>query len=121
MGWSHVWRAAYASLCVTAKIMPCSHGSSGGLALVTSPGRDDRSILVEIDCLNVESVFCIDVLVLMSMLPKDDGAGINVLRIESNDNSLEITQVDMDAWYKSDGDGSITGGCVVTKCLGRFH
>ena len=68
--WSHIWRAAYASLDVTAKIMPCSHGSSGGLALVC----DDRSILVE-DCLNVESVFCIDGLVLMSMLPKDDRAG----------------------------------------------
>ena len=96
--------ASTASLGVTAKIMPCGHGSSGGLALVTAPGSDDRSILVEEDCLNVESVFCIDGLVLMGMLPKDDGAGINVLRIESNDNSLEITQVDMDAWYKSDGD-----------------
>ena len=40
------------------------------------------------------------------MLPKDDGAGINVLRKESNDKSLGITQVDMDAWYKSDGAGS---------------
>ena len=108
-------RAAYASLGATAKIMPCSHGSSGGLALVTAPGSDDRSILVQEDCLNVESDFCIDGLVLMSMLPKEDRAGINVLRIEFNDNSLEITQVDIDVWYISDGAGSITWGCLLCK------
>lgn len=95
--------ASTASLGTIAKIMPCGHGSSGGLALVTAPGSDDRSILVEEDCLNVESVFCLGGLVLLGMFPRDDGAGINVLRIECNENSLEMTQVDMAAWYKSDG------------------
>ena len=89
----------------SAKIMPCGHGSSGGLALVTAPGRDDRSILVEEDCLNVQSIFCLGGLVLMGMIPKGDTAGINALRIESHDESLELSQVDMGAWYKSNDGG----------------
>lgn len=40
-----------------AHIFPCGYGSSGGLAIFTVPGRDDRTILVEEDCVNVENAF----------------------------------------------------------------
>lgn len=41
----------------SAFIFPCGFGSSGSLALVTVPGRDDRMILSEVDCLNVQCVY----------------------------------------------------------------
>lgn len=85
----------------SAKIMPCGFGSSGGLALVTAPGCDDRSILVEEDCLNVESIFCFGGVVLMGMSAKE---GINAFRIDSNGDTLTLVQVDVIDWCKKSGD-----------------
>ncbi|KAG7357145.1 CPSF A subunit region-domain containing protein [Nitzschia inconspicua] len=38
-------------------IFPCGYGSSGGLALLSLPGRDDRTVLAEADCLNAKALF----------------------------------------------------------------
>jgi len=76
----------------SAFIFPCGFGSSGGLALVTTPGRDDRTILAEKDCLNVQCIFSLPAseLVLLGMIPTADGrGGIKLLRqtIQSDEKS----------------------------------
>jgi len=38
-------------------VLPAGYGSSGGIALVTVPGRDDRMIVTEADCLNATCIF----------------------------------------------------------------
>lgn len=40
-----------------AHVFPSGYGSSGVLALVTVPGRDDRMIIGEEDCLNADCIF----------------------------------------------------------------
>jgi len=65
-----------------AYIFPCGFGSSGGLALATAPGRDDRTILAEEDCLNVQYVCSLpsNKIVLLGMSPKTENGGIKLLR-----------------------------------------
>jgi hypothetical protein len=116
--------SASAAMGGTAKIMPCGQGSSGGLALVTAPGRDDRSILVEEDCLNVQSIFCCNNLILMGMLPTSKNqeqqqqvAGINALRISatsSKSTDVELSQVDMKVWCKSSDSSIADDGAMDT-------
>ena len=68
----------------TVRIYPCGYGSSGGLALVTLPGRDDRSILAEADCLNAQCLFSLPRrgLVLMGMARNNAGNSVSVLRVQ---------------------------------------
>jgi hypothetical protein len=98
----------------TAHILPCGYGSSGGIALVTTPGRDDTSILAEADCLNVQSVFSLPKhgLVIMGLVPNKDGvAGMSVLRLQSSTHAdqgsrqiadVEFDEVDLEVWCTSD-------------------
>jgi CPSF A subunit region len=94
--------ASFSKLRRSAKVLPCGYGTSGGLALVSVPGSDDRTILVEEDCLNVQSMFCCHNFVLLGMVNKDDTAGINVLRLDSMENSLEFRQMELSEWCKYD-------------------
>lgn len=59
----------------TGYIFPCGYGSSGGLALLSVPGRDDRTILAEADCINAKALFSLPSrgLVLLVMSPDDGG------------------------------------------------
>jgi hypothetical protein len=101
----------------TAHILPCGYGSSGGLALLTTPGSDDTSILAEADCLNVQSVFSLPKrgLIIMGMMQNKEGyvAGMSVLRIQPSTSvkaeqgsrqtaDIEFTEVDLEAWCISD-------------------
>lgn len=81
-----------------AMVMPSGFGSSGGLALVTVPGRDDRMILAEHDCLNVESVFSLPLsqTILLGMSPKG-GGGIKVLRKQD----ASVSEIDVGQWLSS--------------------
>ena len=81
----------------SAFIFPCGFGSSGSLALATTPGRDDRMILAEQDCLNVRSVFSLPFskLILLGMSAShnenssEDGiGGIKLLRQKSSSNRI---------------------------------
>eukprot|EP00980_Cylindrotheca_fusiformis_P001963 scaffold443_cov125-Cylindrotheca_fusiformis.AAC.12 len=38
-------------------MFPCGYGSSGGIAVMIAPGREDTSILAEEDCINAKVVF----------------------------------------------------------------
>lgn len=89
----------------TAKILPCGHGSSGGLALLTAPGRDNRSILVEEDCLNVQSMFCVSGLILLGMHPNNnEEAGVNILELatKSKESKRTLSQLDIKELIKDE-------------------
>jgi hypothetical protein len=92
-------------------IFPCGYGSSGGLALLTAPGREDSSIVAEEDCVNAKAIFNLPSrgLVVLSM-----DSGIKFLRLdrarrttkslkaESDEDSAEDTatleEIDLDEW-----------------------
>lgn len=80
----------------TSHIYPCGFGSSGGLALLTVPGRDDRTILAEEDCVNAKALFSLPKrgLVLLSMQDK-----IRFLKLEEDKGGeTAIAEVDMQEW-----------------------
>jgi hypothetical protein len=99
-----------APLGASAYIFPCGYGSSGGLALLTAPGRDDRALVAEEDCINVQSIFSLPGrgLVVLSMEPAHGGARFLKLEdtdkggvktedgTETVDNTLD--EVDLDSW-----------------------
>mmetsp|Transcript_26038 Transcript_26038/g.38496 ORF Transcript_26038/g.38496 Transcript_26038/m.38496 type:complete len:900 (+) Transcript_26038:96-2795(+) len=89
----------------TAKILPCGHGSSGGLALITAPGRDNRSILVEEDCLNIQSMFCMPGLILLGMNFNNNGeAGVNILELKQRpkESNFTLAQVDVSTFVEDE-------------------
>lgn len=100
----------------TAHVLPCGYGSSGGLALVTTPGRDDASILAEADCLNAQSIFSLPKrgIIVMGMTPNKEGiAGMSVLRMQPSSSvkveqgnhqpsDIEFNEVDLESWSISD-------------------
>jgi cleavage and polyadenylation specificity factor subunit 1 len=102
--------ATSAPLGATVRIFPCGYGSSGGLALLTLPGRDDRSILAEADCLNAQCIFSLPLrgLVLLGM----GGSGVSVLRVQHSNTSgttsdvgVELSEVDLEDWCLEGNDG----------------
>ncbi|GAX14519.1 cleavage and polyadenylation specificity factor subunit 1 [Fistulifera solaris] len=84
----------------TAHIFPCGFGSSGGLAVATVFGRDDRMILSEHDCVDVVSMFSAPTAgyLLLGISPRG-GGGTTVLKVsshESNEDLFEFREVDTD-------------------------
>ena len=107
--------AASTPLGATVRIFPCGYGSSGGLALLTLPGRDDRSILAEADCLNAQCIFSLPLhgLILLGM-GGSTGKGVGVLRMQHSNKSsttsvkaevgntkvcVEMSEVDLEDWF----------------------
>ena len=85
-----------------AVIFPSGFGSSGGLAVATVPGRDDRMILAEEDCFNVDSIFSLPRMgiVLLAMSDKA-GGGIRALRLQEPSTTREcheLKEVNVTAW-----------------------
>lgn len=80
-----------------AYVFPAGYGSSGGLALVTVPGRDDRRIIGEQDCVDVLCMFSLPStgVVLLGMAPRegDDIASLRVSPSASNPSILEMSEV----------------------------
>jgi cleavage and polyadenylation specificity factor subunit 1 len=76
----------------TAHVFPCGYGSSGGLALVTAPGRDDRSILAEADCLNVECLFSLPRSGLLLLGMSRSETGIKALRFSEVGDPTELDE-----------------------------
>jgi hypothetical protein len=102
----------------TSHVYPCGFGSSGGLALVTVPGRDDRYILAEEDCLNVEAIFSLpkNRLMLLGM----SGAGIKVMRLKASVNGGTIDaleEVDVASWCSIENvEGELSSAQHVFSC-----
>lgn len=83
----------------TASVFPCGMGSSGGLAVLSVPGRDDRVIDSEQDCLDVECMFSLSNIVVLG-LSACAGNGVRLLRVDSKSETerLEIEEVDSEAF-----------------------
>jgi cleavage and polyadenylation specificity factor subunit 1 len=80
-----------------ARVFPVGFGSSGGLAWAALPGRDDRMIVSEKDCLNVECIFGLPTLsmVLLGMIPDaTTGEGKPLRLLHATPDSL--TEVDLE-------------------------
>jgi len=76
-------------------IYPCGYGSSGGVALLTVPGRDDRTILAEEDCINAKAIFNLPSrgLVLLSMADRT-----RFLKLEQTSIGQSMVEVDVSQW-----------------------
>jgi hypothetical protein len=83
------------ALGATGYIYPCGYGSSGGVALLTVPGRDDRTILAEEDCINAKALFSLPTrgLVVLSMSDR-----IRFMKVEQTVGGQSLTEVDMTEW-----------------------
>lgn len=83
------------ALGATGYVYPCGYGSSGGVALLTVPGRDDRTILAEEDCINTKALFSLPSrgLVLLSMRDQT-----RFLKIEQGSMGQAMVEVDMTNW-----------------------
>jgi len=104
-----------------ALVFPAGFGSSGGIAVATLPGRDDRMMLAEQDCVNVDCVFSLSAtkVVLLGMSPKKTEGGIRVLRLtntssEDESSIFELNEVSIDDW----SDGAIA---VADNFQGTLH
>ncbi|GKY93126.1 hypothetical protein MPSEU_000280800 [Mayamaea pseudoterrestris] len=91
-----------------ALVFPAGHGSSGGLSILTAPGRDDRMILGEQDCMNVDCIFSLPVngLLLLGMSEKA-GGGTRVLRSDSGDSECPLNEIDIREWNDFSSGGQI--------------
>ncbi len=83
------------ALGATGYIYPCGYGSSGGVALLTVPGRDDRTILAEEDCINAKAMFNLPTrgLVLLSMSDR-----IRFMKVEETGGGSALKEIDMTEW-----------------------
>jgi hypothetical protein len=96
----------------SAHIFPCGYGSSGGIALVTVPGRDDRVILAEGDCLNATCIFSLPSfdMILVGMVTKNDWGIVDSIKAikliehmqEEGDKNKktehELSELDLEDW-----------------------
>ena len=93
-------------------IMPCGFGSSGGVAILTTPGRDNvgSSILGESDLCNMEgAIFGLPKSNLV-LLGKADGAGAIVLRGVVKEGAEEFEEVELEG--KSDDMDADNSDCL---------
>jgi CPSF A subunit region/SAP domain len=104
----------------TGYIMPCGFGSSGGLALLSIPGRDDRAILAEADCVNGAALLSLPRrnLVLLVMPPEDGGT--KPFRLASSFNSSgsnqpahSLVELDILTWCPNEDTSDFFTNCHV--------
>ena len=88
----------------SALVVPCGYGSSGGLGIITVPGRDERAILSEVDCLGVHSIFSLRSLGLFLM--GKAGGGIRIMRLQTSPEKNDVT---------SDAETVVTGDLIEVK------
>ncbi|KAL3921231.1 MAG: hypothetical protein SGILL_002856 [Bacillariaceae sp.] len=81
-------------------IFPCGFGSSGGLALMSIPGRDDRTVLAEADCVNAKALFSLSNpgLVLVAIPASQGGTTVMKLKQKEGGTELNLQEVDLSKW-----------------------
>jgi len=102
----------------TGQVFPCGYGSSGGLALFSVPGRDDRNILAEADCINAKALFSLPHrgLVLMAMSPEDGGT--KVFKVEEDDSAKRtLIEVDLNEWCPNESTQDFFLACHLLACV----
>ena len=96
-------------------VFPSGFGSSGGLALVTAPGRDDRMIAAEEDCLNVECIFSLprSNIVLLGMSEKSDGGGIKIFKETHPNGEAQMEELDLSECLDQDAISMLFGSSAL--------
>jgi cleavage and polyadenylation specificity factor subunit 1 len=101
-------------------IFPCGFGSSGGLALLSIPGRDDRTVLAEADCVNAKALFSLSNhgIVFLAVPPMQGGTTVMKLSYSSDksqQNNAEaefnLHEVDLSEWCKDEDSRDFFGNC----------
>ena len=100
-------------------VFPCGYGSSGGLSLLTTPGRDDRTILAEEDCINAKAIFSLPErgYVLMGM----SNGGFRFMKLDpssSNKNTEDadtstMAEINLDEWVSDDVYGYVMSATLL--------
>jgi cleavage and polyadenylation specificity factor subunit 1 len=104
----------------TGFIFPCGFGNSGGLALLSIPGRDDRTILAEADCVHGKALFSLPQmgLALLAMLPENGGTvvmklndGASSTSKKKEDAELDLEEVDLAVWCPKESARDFLTNC----------
>ena len=101
------------------QVFPCGYGSSGGLALLSIPGKDDRNVLAEADCINAKALFSLPCrgLVLMAILPEDGGTKVFKLEGGNSTPNCSLIEVDLDEWCPNEDTRDFFTACHLLECV----
>lgn len=82
-----------------AQVFPCGYASSGGIAMVTVPGRDDRTVIAEVDCMDVDYLSCLPSsgIVILCMSSRSD-SGARLMRLTSGTDGTTLSEINVDEW-----------------------
>ena len=94
----------------TGYIFPCGYGSSGGLALLTAPGRDDRTILAEEDCINGIALFDLPKRGVVVLSTADKGT--RFMRFADN----VLAEIDLEDWSQGESLDLLTQSQLLAVC-----
>jgi cleavage and polyadenylation specificity factor subunit 1 len=102
------------SLGATGYIFPCGYGSSGGLAILTAPGRDDRTILAEEDCINGKAIFNLPSRGIVLLSTGEDGT--RFLKFDTTGEEHSLTEIDLQQWAKGETLNLLTNSNLLAVC-----
>lgn len=120
----------------TTHIYPCGYGSSGGLAILNSPGfNTEPTIISEVDCRSIGAVFSCPELGYILLIKKENNAGCILMRlsqgIEENvadqtaKKTCSLTEIDVPRDTKLDGDMEVDSSLAsfdsIHDVLTRMH
>jgi hypothetical protein len=100
-------------------IFPCGYGSSGGLALLSLPGRDDRTILAEADCVNANALFCSTNhgFVFVAVPPEHGGTMVMNVDIHASKKKtspeINIDEINLAEWCPDENARDFFSSCIL--------
>ena len=120
----------------TTHIYPCGYGSSGGLAILNSPGLNtEPTIINEVDCRNIGAIFSCPESGYIFLIKKDYTAGCILMRLsqgiekngadQAHKRTCSLIEIDVSHGAKVDGDmeveDSIPSFDSIHDVLTRMH
>jgi hypothetical protein len=101
-------------------IFPCGYGSSGGLALLSLPGRDDRTLLAEAACLNVKALFfSMNHGFVFVAVPTEHG-GTMVMNLDFRASKtkispeIQVDEIELSEWYLDENTRDFLSSCILS-------
>lgn len=91
-------------------VYPCGYGNSGGLAVMTVPGLHCGSTIVnEVDCLNMGSIFSCPQFGYFFILKKDNDVGCMIMKIDKNGTENSLIELDIPSLLEMEDDQVMEG------------
>lgn len=91
-------------------VYPCGYGNSGGLAVMTVPGLHCGSTIVnEVDCLNMGSIFSCPQFGYFFILKKENDVGCMIMKIEKSDTGNALVELDITSLLEVEDDQVMDG------------